>query len=238
MFKRLICGISLICTLAVQLPAANILIFEDFALDASAIPGALALSGACGLCQTETDSGAFNLALTGGTWDLVIYAEQDGNTFSNSVAELTAYLASGGRMIGQTWMTGGLDALLEGSGVSANGTEITTDADPVFAGLGPTISLTSPGWGTFSRGWNPVGGGVGLGSITGGGSAIIRGNGGRTYLNAALTDTYSPLADGERLLANEINDLLGSTGTPVPEPSSIGLAGLGLFALAFMRRRK
>jgi len=213
---------------------ANVLIFEDYVVGTSAIPGALALWGGCVTCTTTTDTATFNSALAGGGWDLVIFAEQNQDQYSASGAGLTAFVNGGGKLIGQTWLTGGLDGLLQASYVSQNGSVITTDGNPVFAGLGATISLSNPGWGIFSEGWSPTGGAFGIGSLSSGGSAIILGNGGRTYLNAPLTDTYSPQSDGERLLANEIGVLSGS----VPEPSTFVALGLGFAVLAIRKLRR
>src|ERR1019366_7204111 len=122
---------------------------------------------------------------------------------------------------------------LQASNDGANGSVITTDGNPVFAGLGPTINLSNTGWGIFSRGWDPINGAVGIGSLDSGGSAIILGNSGRTYLNAPLTDTYSPLSDGERLIANELGQLTGT-----PEPATFVGMGLGLAVLAMRRLRR
>ena len=221
--------------MAGTLTAGNVLVFEDYVVGTSAIPGALTLWGGCGTCTTTTDTGTFNTLLVAGGWDLVIYAEQDTGEYSASAAELTAYINAGGRLIGQTWLTGGLDGLLQASHVSSNGNVITTDGNAVFAGLGSTISLSNPGWGIYSQGWSPVGGAVGIGTFSSGGSAIILGNGGRTYLNAGLTDTYSPTSDGSRLIANEIGLVLNETS--VPEPSTFVGLGLGLAVLALRRLR-
>ena len=205
--------------MAGTLTAGNVLVFEDYVVGTSAIPGALTLWGGCGTCTTTTDTGTFNTL----------------GEYSASAAELTAYINAGGRLIGQTWLTGGLDGLLQASHVSSNGNVITTDGNAVFAGLGSTISLSNPGWGIYSQGWSPVGGAVGIGTFSSGGSAIILGNGGRTYLNAGLTDTYSPTSDGSRLIANEIGLVLNETS--VPEPSTFVGLGLGLAVLALRRLR-
>ncbi len=220
--------------LATGVQAGNVLVFEDLLHGTSAIPGALALWGGCGICTTRTTSAAFNADLTAGGWDLVIYAEQNASTFVNSATQLATWVAGGGKLIGQTWRTGGLDALLQASAASTNGSTITTSGHAIFAGLGGTIALANPGWITFSRGWNPTGLATGLGTLDSGGSAVIHGNSGRTFLNAPLTDTYNPGSDGERLLANEIGFLMN----PVPEPSTLVFMGIGTAALGFARARR
>src|ERR1035437_1336296 len=274
-----VAALAVFC-MAGTLSAANVLAFEDYTVGTSALPGALALWGGCGVCTITNDSGTFNTDLTAGGWDVVIYAEQNNSTYPSSAAELTAYVGGGGKLIGDTWQTGGLDGLLGASQASENGLVITTSGDAVFAGLGAkvggggnlmgdtwqtggldgllgasqasenglvittsgdavfaglgaTINLTNPGWGILSQGWNPVGGAVGIGSLNSGGSAIILGNGGKTYLNAPLTDTYSPVSDGERLIANELGQLTGT-----PEPATFVGMGLGLAVLAMRRLRR
>lgn len=225
-------------TLVPGLHAGNILIFEDYVLGTSAIPGALTLYGACGTCTTTTDTTAFLTALSGSTWDLVIYAEQNEEQFADVSDELGGYLASGGKIIGQTFADGSFATFMGATYQSGNGTSITTTSDPVFAGLGSTIALANPGsgWGIFSVGWNPVTGATGFGTLNSGGYAVILGNGGNTYLNAPLTDIYVATADGERLLANEIGLLLGDV-SDVPEPGTLALMGIGFGALVLVRRR-
>lgn len=233
------CAVFAALLMAVPAGAAsisNVLVFEDSVAGTSAIPGALTLWGGCVICTTTTDTGAFNTALAGGGWDLIIYAEQADDVYADSGPGLTTYVNGGGRLIGQTWRTGGLDGLLQASSVSENGTVITTDGNPVFAGLGSTINLSNPGWGIYTQGWHPEFGAVGIGSLSGGGAAIIVGNNGRTYLNAPLTDAYSTLSGGERLLANEIGVLSGSGS--VPEPSTFVAFGLGFAVLAIRKLRR
>ncbi len=237
--KTTLCAVALaaLCLAGtVNAGSINVLAFEDGALGTSVLPGALSLWGQCGTCTTTTDSSTFDSLLSGGGWNVVIYAEQDFEDFSSSASLLNAYVAGGGKLIGQTWLTGGLDNLLQASGTSTNGTVITTDGNPVFAGLGSTIALNNPGWGIFSQGWTPTAGAVGIGLIDSGGYAIVLGNGGNTYLNAGLTDTYLAPADGQRLIANELTQL--SAGGLVPEPGTFVLLGCGLLALGTLRRRK
>lgn len=217
-----------------QHAAADVLYWDDFNVGTSAVPGGIALAGLTGV--GATDQADFNTKLAAGGWDAVLFGEQNSSVFSGSAAALASWVSGGGKLIATTWLTGGLDALLDAVFASSNGTTITTDADPIFAGLGATISLSNPGWGTFSQGWNPLSGASCLGSLDSGGCAVIMGNGGNTYLNGPLNDTYLSLADGQRLIANELLLLTGAQ--QVPEPVSLSLVGLGLAALGFRRRRK
>ena len=230
-------AVALALILACALPAANILIYEDLALGTSAIPGALTLSGQCTLCTFAADTTDFNNLLTGGTvWDLVILAENNSSsTYSEVAANLSAYLTGGGRIIGQTWVSGGLDTLLEGVlAPPVNATPLNNDGHPVFNGIVGDIGISNPGWGTFTQRYSALGTAVGIGGLGSLPFGIILGNDGRTFLNGPLSDTYTTVAQGEQLLANEINYLLDSQ---VPEPGTFALLGAGLAFLAIRRKR-
>ncbi len=223
--------------------AGNILWFEDQTLGTSAVGGAIALTG--NTSTFTSDSGTFNTLLAGGGWDLVIYGEQGFSSFDESADALTSYVAGGGKLIGATWVDGGLEALLQGVATgSTNSSPITTSAHPIFAGLGGSIGLTNPGWAAFNIVRTPVDGATGLGAIDDG-FGVILGNGGRTLLNGPLFDSFSSLSQGEQFIANQINFLTASItqtsvdAVPLPSAAWMGLGTLAALGLAScLRRRK
>lgn len=218
--------------------AVNILYFDDGSVGTNAVTGALSLLGLSGSTTTATSTGNFNTLLTSNTYDLVILGEQsDSDTFTSVALALTGYVTGGGKVLGTTWLNEGFGALMGATGrVATNATSITTDGSPIFAGLGPTIELTNPGWGVFSSSWDPDSGTTGFGTL-GAGSAIVQANGGRTLLYGPLFDTYDDTQEGERLIANGINLLLDDEPSVVPEPSTLAMLGLGLFGLWAGTRR-
>ena len=233
--KRLsLCGLLLGAATA-HCWAGSVLVWEDYDLGTSAVTGAITLAG-----DTETlapDQATFNTLLAGGGWTAVIFAEQGGFVYADSASQLSTWIAGGGDLIADTWQDGGLDNLLDASSASTNGTTITTTGDPIFAGLGSTITLSNPGWSIFSQGYNALAGGTCLGTIDSGGCAVVLGNGGQTYLNGPLTDTYSSISDGQTLMANELEQF-AATATPEPATLLLGGSGVGLLLLVGALRRK
>lgn len=213
--------------------ASTILWWTDGNLGTDVIPGGIALAGDTAV--QATGSADFVTELNAGGWDAVIFGEQSFFTFSGSVeTALQNYLAGGGHIIAATWVPnsqGDLPGFMQGTEVDQNGTSITTDASAIFAGLGGTIALTNPGYGTFSQSYAAQAGATGFGSL-GGGSAVILGNNGHTYLNGPLFDTYSNVAQGQQLIANELGAFAA------PEPSSLLMMGVGLLCLTCMGYRR
>ena len=140
----LVLVLALMFAVAGTADATSVLFFEDHVLGTSAVPGALSLLGLS--ATTVTTNAALNTQLTSfGPWDIVIFAEQFTNVFTASSTELTNYVNGGGLLLADSWLpTSGLDTLMEASAVDTNGTVITSDGHPIFAGLPATFNLFNP----------------------------------------------------------------------------------------------
>lgn len=211
----------------------NVLYYTDYDVGTDVIPGAIALAGATGTNDSGNQA-QFNTDLASGSYNVVIFGEQDGTVFPGSSSELAAYLAGGGKIIGATWLSGsGMTSFFGAtSTVSSDGSYITTDGNPIFAGLGPTVGLYNPGWGIYDLG-NTTGA-VCAGALDNGGCGAVIGNGGSTILNAALFDSYASTAQGQQLIANEI----GYLASPTPEPSTLLMLGFGLAGIGGTLRKR
>ena len=205
--------------------AIAILHFEDSDIGTSAVPGALDLLGLTQFTTTATSVDDFATSLeSGGPWNLVIFGEQANRIFPGSLAtDLTAYVSDGGHVLGATWLSdSGFSALMQAQLVDRNTLSITTDTNPVFSGMGPTIGLLNPGWSvTWTQSWSPIDSAVAAGTL-GKGGAVIVGNEGRTVLQGPLFDTFADISGGNRFVANEIQVLLCTPETCAAEGISCG----------------
>ena len=154
-----------------------------------------------------TSLGTCESMIGSGGWDLVIYAVQN---WGHSSPQLNSYVSSGGMAIMQDWTSDGSRASAFGIGWSSNNYSSFEVTDSRLSdGLWTTtISLTNPGWGTFSTSFS-VYSGDSIATSSYGNAAIGLTNEGRTIVNGFLTDTISDVSLGAQLYTNEINILLG-----------------------------
>ena len=219
-----------------SLQAQNILYWQDFVMGTSVLPGAVSQFASSRIGVTAvgaTSQGDFLTQLTGSTWDLVIYGQQGGQTYSSFAGALSTYLTGGGKVLGANWTSDAYDSDMGVSAASYNGSQVS-GVGPLFAGVSSPLQLIDVGWNIYSRGY--TGAGTCLANIDSGGCAAQLGNSGRTLMLAPLFDTYTSQADGQQFVANSIDYLLPNT--VVPEPGSVVLVAAGLLGVAVTARRR
>jgi hypothetical protein len=219
----------LLASFAIALPAraASVLFFADLQHSDYVTP-ALAAGGHT--VTTATDWTDFNTKLTSGSYNLVIALNQNSGLGAN-LASLTNYVNTGGRVIFTDWTkTASFGTLFQGSYTgNDNQTSLNFSAPALAAGITNPQPLTNPGWGIFSMGEAPAGGGASLCAFPNGNSCVVSGYGGRTLLLGFLSDTPSA-ADGVRLWQNLIGYALNAQAAAqvVPTMSEWGLLALAL----------
>lgn len=189
--------------------AGDVLYCVDTVLGTDHLSNALGASGHTvltttdmpGVCESEIGSGAY---------DLVVVAIQ-GDSFT--MPNYAARLALGEPTLVQDWNIGSDAASALAYGLVATGAGLGTLSafdTSISAGLPGSISLTNPGWGSWS--WSVSSGYTTLASFEDGNAAIVRY--GDVMLNGFLTDTANvgSEADLERLYGNQIEALIVPAG--------------------------
>lgn len=206
--------------------AASVLYRNDYNVGTDYMAQAIANLG----LTTTTTTGSIS-GYTLSNYDVVVYANQNFGAPAGDEAQLSAYIAAGGKVIFANWLETAptLESAYTGN---SNFTSLTVGA--LFsAGIVNPLSVVNPGWGTFSKGLVATGGGVVAGTF-GSDAAIIVGNSGRTIHNGFLTDTVA----SAKLYENQLDYVLNGAGVPEPAAWAMMLAGFGLVGSAMRRREK
>lgn len=237
MKSRLLAVVAALVFSASAAQAGTILYWVDFALGTDQMAAALAASSHA--VTTATGEADFVTQVGAGGWDLVIFMNQDlGN--ASAQAAIEGWVTGGGKAIFTDWTRDGLGTLTTAAAFDAsytgnnNQTSVAISSPVLLSGLVSPLTLLNPGWSVFSMGMSALPGGNVAATFGNGEAAIIFGNGGSTIINGFLTDTFATGSDGVTLYTNEIDALLAQ---PVPEPTTLGLVGAGVLALAARRRR-
>ena len=193
--------------LSTSAQAENILYCNDYNLSTDRMGMALDGFESTHSITRTTSLGSCDSMISGGGWDLVIYAVQN---WSHESYALNSYVSSGGMAIMQDWTSNGGRASAFGiSWSSTNYSSMNITDSRLSADLWTTsVSLSNPGWGIYSVSFS-VGSGEILATSAYGNAAIGLTNGGRTIVNGNLTDTISDVSLGVQIYTNEINILLG-----------------------------
>lgn len=190
---------------------ANVLYYVDYSVGQDSF--GLALSS-LGISPTYTnDPYSFATLLQQGGWDLVIALQQNSDYSSIFGADLTNWVAGGGKAIYTEWTYwSGLSSVFGAVDTgSTNAGSITLGSSAIWSGLGGTVWLSNPGWGIYSVGLAATGGATVDGTYDSGDGAVVIGNGQRTLINGTLADSYADPNQGIQIAMNEINFLLEGT---------------------------
>lgn len=214
--------------------STSILYFGDYAIGTDRMAEALGSLGAGYSVTTVGSSSAFATQIGLGTYNLGIFMVQDSYPidYNDGITALGTFVAGGGRSIYTDWYMDNTYAALFGATWTGNTNESSFNVTlgPLAAGISNPVSLTTPGWGTYSMG---VTGPVVAATFPSIGGAIAIGNSGRSITNGFLTDTFADGATGVQLYTNEIKYLTD----PVPLPGAVWLLGSGLLGLGVFRGR-
>lgn len=206
--------------------AGDILYYNDFSLGTDQM--SLALSALAGTHTTTlaSDPTDFATQIATGNFDMGIFFQQNssGGDYDAAWAALATHIGNGGYAIGADWTQNNTHMAAFGAsfGGTSNLNQFTITDPALLAGVGNPVDLTNPGWGVFSGDLNAIGSGASGADFTGGLSAIVIGNGGNTYFNGFLSDTFTTGSQGVQLYINEINAAFAA----VPEPTTMALLGM------------
>jgi len=194
--------------------ASDALVYIDYALENDFVADALLAQG---YNLTFASGWAdFNTKLLSGNYGLAVAFSQDFYEVPSPAAVQT-YLNGGGRMILCDWTLDiTLASLFEASYTNHyNQSQVFFSGSTYGNGISNPMTLQNPGWGIFSMGMAPKGGGQVLASFANGEAAAIKGNGGKTIILGYLSDT--PPSDTRQQLFESALDVVNGKEIPVSD---------------------
>jgi hypothetical protein len=190
------------------------LVFIDYSLENDFIVPALTDQGYnVTIASSWTD---FDTKIISGLYGLAVACSQNYWAVPSPSA-IQTFINGGGLMVLCDWtMNSTLAGLFEASYTNQLNQSLVTFTDLTLGhGINNPMALINPGWGTYSMGVAPVGGGKVLATFPNGNAAAILGNGGRTIILGYLSDT--PPADDRQQLFNNALDVLNGREIPVSD---------------------
>jgi PEP-CTERM motif len=203
--------------------AVTVLYRNDFNLGTDYMAQALADP----LYTVTTTSGNLS-SFTLSNYQVIVYANQNSGVPSGDVGRLDAFIAAGGRVIYQDWLQVSPPTLNSSYTGGSNQTAVNVGAQLG----GGSLTLTNPGWGTFSTGLNALAGGTVQATFGNGSAAIVSGNGGRTFHNGFLTDTVGT----SRIYTAQLSSFFAGGAVPEPATWLMLIMGFGFVGAAIRRR--
>lgn len=228
-----IAALALFAATVTPANAENVLYRNDSNIGTDQMAAALAGQAGDNVTSTSGDLSGYNLS----NYGLVVYANQNDSPGAGDLAALSSYVAGGGKVIFDDWMTGDSIGNLGGSFSGNTNDPNLTVSSLLNYNLSNPVTLTNPGWGVYTTGLLLGSGGTVAATFGNGDAGIIIGNGGNTIWNGFLTDTLS----SSQLFTNELA-YYGAASTPasssVPEPATAVLFAAGMLGFNVARRRK
>ena len=224
-----ICGVILFLSNAY----ADVLYWSDYDLGSNPFPQAIT---ELGLNQeTAADVSDFNTKLAVDNYSLAILFLQSNYYDASQLSNLPDYLNNGGKVIFTDWTMDNTKSAWFGTTYTGayNSDTVTLNAGFLTNGIGNTLNLTNPGWGTFSMDMALNGATQGAFFADGGVAVAYTSN---SIINGMLSDTFTDPAMGLQFAKNEIGYLQSVTVTP--EPVSMLLFGVGGLTMAALRKKK
>ena len=180
----------------------DVLYYYDLYLDSSYSTSLVNGVEADGHVVTETTSAAtFDTELASGAYDVAIVLVQDGAVAIDTTAFET-FIADGGRAVFVDWTrTASIATVFDASYTGVTGESSADLSGSMTTGITDPMTLTNPGWGTFSFGLTAETGGTSSCTFGNGDSCLVFGNEDRTAILGFLADTL-PQADAEQFWIN------------------------------------
>ncbi|SHF66753.1 HYR domain-containing protein, partial [Mariniphaga anaerophila] len=207
--------------------ADEALVYVDYALaNDGVVDGLTALGYTVTIASSWND---FSTQLASGDFGIAVAFAQDNGAFGNGfdVAAAENYISSGGKMVFATWNSGDepIANLFEAhlTGNSNRNTVSITDTD-IASGITNPFSLANPGWGIYSLGLEPLGGGEMLATFENGEAAMVLGNSGQTIMLGYLSDT-PPAAERQAIFENVVKKLAGLCNEDIVVDNDEGQCG-------------
>ncbi|CAM8405769.1 autotransporter outer membrane beta-barrel domain-containing protein [Candidatus Methylopumilus universalis] len=203
----------------------RVLYFEDYHVGTDAIQLSLTSNG---ITHLKTSSySAFDTAIATGSYNFVIYNNQNVGVDAGNMTSLSTYLAAGGKALGTTWTTAGAGTtMMSMFGVTPTGRTNGTDVSGISSF---PISISNPGWGVYDKGvittdatlYDSIG-------ETSAGTFLVRKKDRKTFYVSVLNDSWTTPSEASLFYYTILTDGLFTGPTVSDTQQSLARLASGL----------
>jgi len=196
----------------------RVLYFEDYHVGTDAIQLSLTSNG---ISYLKTASASdFDTAIATGSYNFVIYNNQNRGVNEGNMTSLSTYLAAGGKALGTTWTTGGAGTtMMSMFGVTPTG---RVNGSTVSGISSFPISISNPGWGVYDKGvittddtlYDSIG-------TTSAGTFLVRKKDRKTFYVSVLNDSWTTPSEASLFYYTILTDGLFTGPTVADTQSSL-----------------